>query len=117
LTPIAAAYGLKSLQIPAGVQVSMLETADLVERVLSSWLAPLDVDEAAHLCISLDAEWNMSCREGVSILQLISHTDADHIYIIPVGHFVFPVILSDKRLPIASQIQYSAHVSAPAVGF
>jgi hypothetical protein len=89
LTPVAAAYGLKPLQIPAQVQVSMLETADLVERVLSCWLAPLNVDETAHLCVSLDAEWNMSRREGVSILQLISLTDTDHIYIIPVGHFYF----------------------------
>ena len=95
----------------------MLKTADLVERVLSSWLAPLNVNEVAHLCISLNVEWNMSHREGVSILKLISHTNADHIYIIPVGHFVFPVILSDKRLPIALQIQHSAHVSALTFGF
>jgi hypothetical protein len=63
----------------------MLETAELVERVLSCWLEPLDVNGAAHLCVSLDAEWNMSRREDVSILQLLSHADADHIYIIPVG--------------------------------
>ncbi len=66
------------------MQVLVLETHDLVERVLSHWLAPLDLDETAHLCVSLDAEWNMSRRIGVSIIQLASHSDCDHIYIIPV---------------------------------
>ena len=66
------------------MQVLVLETHDLVERVLSHWLAPLDLDKAAHLCVSLDAEWNMSRRIGVSILQLACHSDCDYIYIIPV---------------------------------
>jgi hypothetical protein len=94
LTPVAAAYGLKLLQIPSGVQISMLETAELVEGVLSCWLAPLDADTSPYLCISLDAEWNMSHREGVSILQLLSCDDADHIYIILVG--LFSVVLSNN---------------------
>jgi len=63
----------------------MLETAELVESMLLCWLAPLGVDDKAYLCVSLDAEWNMSRREGVSILQLTSHTDQDHIYIILVS--------------------------------
>ena len=46
----------------------MLETAELVESVLSCWLAPLGVDDKAYLCVSLDAEWNVSRQEGVSIL-------------------------------------------------
>jgi len=65
------------------MQVSTLETHELVERVLAYWLAPLDIDKSAHLCVSLDAEWNVSRRVGVSILQLTCHSDPDHIYIVP----------------------------------
>src|SRR6266545_133405 len=74
------------------MQVLVLETHDLVERVLSYWLAPLDLDEAAHLCVSLDAEWNMSRRIGVSTIQLASHLDRDQIYIIPVSPYIFTCI-------------------------
>lgn len=95
------AYGLKPPQIPSEVQVSTLETAELVERVLSCWLEPLNVNRVALLCVSLDAEWNMSHREGVSILQLLSHADVDHIYIIPVG-FLFLLCRVIKDLFIDS---------------
>ncbi|KAJ7866109.1 hypothetical protein B0H13DRAFT_2352691 [Mycena leptocephala] len=42
LTPMAAAH------------------VNLIESALSSLIAPLDIDPRAHLCVSLDAEWNIS---------------------------------------------------------
>jgi hypothetical protein len=67
----------------------VLDQADLVEKVVSCWLLPLDVDKDAYICVSLDAEWNVSRRVGVSILQLACHLDSNHIYIIPVCMFFF----------------------------
>jgi hypothetical protein len=90
--PMAAAYGLKPLSIPINIAISVLGTAERVEQILSCWLAPLDIDDKAHLCVSLDAEWNISRRQGVSVLQLACHTDPEHIYIIPVS--VFSILLS-----------------------
>ncbi len=89
----------------------MLETHELVERVLSQWLAPLDLDETTHLCVSLDAEWNMSRRIGVSILQLASHSDQDHIYIIPVSLYIFCVYSSHfyQSVSSTSSIVYLFH--------
>jgi hypothetical protein len=84
LTPIAAAHGLKSLTLPMGVAVNYLGTVNLVESALSSLIAPLDIDPKAHLCVSLDAEWNISRQSGVSILQIAAHSEPDIIYIIPV---------------------------------
>lgn len=52
---------------------------------MSSILAPLDLDPNAHLCLSLDAEWNVSRRVGVSIIQIAPHSDPDTIFVIPVS--------------------------------
>lgn len=52
---------------------------------MSSLLAPLDLDSNSHLCVSLDAEWNVSRRIGVSILQIAPHSNPDTIFVIPVG--------------------------------
>jgi hypothetical protein len=84
LTPIAAAHGLNSLNLPTSTCLMVLDTPSLVESVLSSLLSPLDLDENLHLCVSLDAEWNVSCRVGVSIIQIAPHSRPDEIYIIPV---------------------------------
>src|SRR3978361_297783 len=50
LTPMAQAYGLELLELPDSVSCSILETASLVESVLSSILSPLDIDSQAHIC-------------------------------------------------------------------
>ncbi|KAJ7719728.1 hypothetical protein B0H16DRAFT_1794348 [Mycena metata] len=93
LTPIAAAHGLTSLSLPSSLSVDVLESASLVESAISSLMSPLDIDPTAHLCVSLDAEWNISRHVGVSVLQLAPHSDPDTIYIIPVHRF--------KQLPAA----------------
>ncbi|KAJ7838160.1 hypothetical protein B0H13DRAFT_2367672 [Mycena leptocephala] len=87
LTPMAAAHGLKSLTLPTILAVNYLGTVNLVESALSSLIAPLDIDPRAHLCVSLDAEWNISRQVGVSILQIAAHSEPDIIYIIPVHRF------------------------------
>lgn len=83
LVTIAAAYGLKPLELPTDLQVHILGASILVESVLASLMAPVD-HQNAHICISIDAEWNLSRRVGVSIIQLAPHSDPKNIYIIPV---------------------------------
>ncbi|KAJ6536482.1 hypothetical protein DFH09DRAFT_1091442 [Mycena vulgaris] len=67
LTPMAAAHGLKSLCLPPSVEVTFLGAVDLAESALSSLFAPLDLDPAENLCVSLDAEWNISRQVGTSV--------------------------------------------------
>ncbi|KAJ7482500.1 hypothetical protein FB451DRAFT_1170367 [Mycena latifolia] len=50
-------------------------------------------DVPTHVCVSLDAEWNISREVGVSIIQIAPHSEPDSIYIIPVHKF--------KKLPAA----------------
>ena len=83
-----AAYGLESLELPSSSPL-ILDTADLVEGILSLLIAPLDVNEKSCLCVSLDAEWNISHHIGVSIVQIAPHSCSNDIYIIPVCSFHF----------------------------
>ncbi|KAJ7088237.1 hypothetical protein C8R43DRAFT_1142287 [Mycena crocata] len=87
LTPIAAAHGLESLTLPLDASVIVLGTPSLVETTLSALTSSLDVDLTANLCVSLDAEWNVSRHIGVSILQLAPHGNLKSVYIIPVHRF------------------------------
>lgn len=84
LTPVAAAYGLAPLELPDNVAVRILESHALVEGVLSSVMASLDLDKNLHLCVSLDAEWNVSRCIGILILQLLLHSDPHVVSLIPV---------------------------------
>lgn len=84
LTPVAKAYGLKSIELPSTLKVLFLSTPDLIESSLSSLISPLDDDPHASLCVSFDAEWNMSRKVGVSVIQLAPHSDPHSIFIIPV---------------------------------
>lgn len=84
LTPMASAYGLKELKLPDSLHTMVLDSPTLVEGILSSLLSPLDFDKNAVLAVSLDAEWNLSRRIGVSIIQIAPHFQPNKIYIIPV---------------------------------
>jgi hypothetical protein len=87
---MASAYGLKELKLPDSLRIIVLDSPTLVEGMLSSLFPPLDSDENAVLAISLDAEWNLSRRIGVSIIQIAPHSRPNEIYIIPVcPHFNF----------------------------
>ena len=81
---MASAYGLKELKLPDSLCTIVLDSPTLVEGVLSSLFFPLDSDKNTVLAVSLDAEWNISCRVGVSIIQIAPHSQPDEIYIIPV---------------------------------
>ncbi|KAF8233295.1 hypothetical protein L208DRAFT_1203220, partial [Tricholoma matsutake] len=59
ITPASAPSGLQHLELSASLSISVLSTPDLTEKAMSSLLAPLDLDSNAHLCVSLDAEWNI----------------------------------------------------------
>ena len=84
LTPMASAYGLKELKLPDSLRTIVLDSPTLVEGMLSSLFFSLDLDENSVLAVSLDAEWNLSRRVGVSIIQIAPHSQPDEIYIIPV---------------------------------
>lgn len=55
-------------------------------------MEPLDKDPSDSLCLSLDAEWNISRSSSVSIIQLAPHLDPPSVYIIPVSSIQLLVI-------------------------
>lgn len=61
-------------------------------------MAPLDLDPDSCLCISLDAEWDMSRHVGVSILQLAPHSMPDSVFILPVRNklYLYIKIISEN---------------------
>ena len=81
---MAAAYGLTSLELPDNFKIVLLTTPDLVEKVFSSLMDPLDLDPGKSLVSSVDAEWKQSRTFGVSILQGLPHSGSNQIYVIPV---------------------------------
>lgn len=84
LSPMAVAHGLEPLILPTTTKILVLDTAELVEGIFSSLMAPLDANNSEFLCVHLDAEWNISRHVGVSIIQIAVHSCPDEIYIIPV---------------------------------
>lgn len=87
LTPMAVAYGLSVLKLPDSVHPAWLSTPELAELALFSVLLPIENPDA-HICVSFDAEWNVSRNVGVSIIQIAPHTMPDTIFIIPVSFFI-----------------------------
>ncbi|PBL04493.1 hypothetical protein ARMGADRAFT_1070940 [Armillaria gallica] len=83
LTPIVAAHGLGSFTLLTALQILFLYTTELIESALSPLMELLNKDTSTSLCLSLDAEWNVSCTKGVSIIQLALHLDSSPIFIIP----------------------------------
>jgi hypothetical protein len=79
---MAVAHGLKPLELPTTLKVEFLGTIALVEAVLSSLMAPLDNDPDHCMCVSLDAEWNVSRTMGVSIIQIAPHSEPNSVFII-----------------------------------
>jgi hypothetical protein len=87
--PAAAAHGLKPLELPPTLQTIVLDTIELAEQALAPLIAPLDLDPDSCLSISFDAEWNMSRRVGVSILQIAPHSTPDFVFILPVQNILY----------------------------
>lgn len=90
---MATAHGLKPFELSTALKVKILGTPSLVEAILSPLLMPLD-DPNHCLCISLDAEWNVSRTVGVSIIQIAPHSEPNAVYIIPVSFIsLYDIIL------------------------
>jgi hypothetical protein len=81
---MATTYGHRPLELPTNFKVFPLLTSDLVENVFSSLMDPLNLDTSRSLVASIDAEWNISRTRGVSIFQVLPHSDTNVIYVIPV---------------------------------
>ncbi|KAG6818630.1 hypothetical protein H0H93_003334 [Arthromyces matolae] len=111
LTPVAAAYGLRPIELPMNVRVTVLDSIDLVEANFASLMSPLDLDPGARLFASLDAEWNISRRVGVSIIQIAPHINPGSIFIVPVHKFtrlptsLLRFLLSPQVVKIGSNIK------------
>ncbi len=111
LTPVAIAHGLKPLELPPNLTHIVLTSSDSIDLTLAPLLEPLDRDEAASLCVSLDAEWNISRTCGVSILQLAPHVNPSTIYIIPVHRFarlptsLLRLLIHDRIFKIGSGVK------------
>lgn len=84
---MAAAYGLEPLDLPPEFRIIWLGTYELVENTFSSLMAPLDLDKNMSLAASIDAEWRVSRRHGVSIFQVAPHSQPDTVFVIPVSLF------------------------------
>ena len=83
------AHGLKPLELPPTLRTIVLDSSELAEQALAPLMSPLDLDPDLRLCISLDAEWDMSRHVGVSILQLAPHSTPDSIFILPVSNKLY----------------------------
>ncbi|KAJ7864232.1 hypothetical protein B0H14DRAFT_2574453 [Mycena olivaceomarginata] len=86
LTPMATAPGLESLSLPMELEVVQLDSPRLIQDAFTSLIGPLDNDNSAHICASLNAEWK-SRHVGVLILQIAPHSQPNTIYIIPIHRF------------------------------
>ncbi|KAJ7831578.1 hypothetical protein B0H13DRAFT_1915396 [Mycena leptocephala] len=93
LAPMAAAHGLKSLSLPTELKIMRLDSTTIVQDAFTSLIGPLDSDKSAHICASLDTEWNLSRRVGVSVLQIAPHSHPNTIYIIPIFNRILQVFL------------------------
>ncbi|KAJ7468909.1 hypothetical protein B0H11DRAFT_2284053 [Mycena galericulata] len=102
--------GLESFAIPDTVQIHVVSDTDLADKIFSSFTEALDADKDAHMCISVDAEWNESRKIGVSILQIAPHSE-DTVFIIPVHRFkslpaaLLRLLISDRVFKIGSRIK------------
>ncbi|KAJ3739312.1 ribonuclease H-like domain-containing protein [Lentinula detonsa] len=80
---------LRMLSLPQGFKPTLLRGLDEVEEALEPLVELVDQDPNASLYLSMDAEWNVRRRLGVSILQLCPHMDPTVVYIITVHRFSF----------------------------
>jgi hypothetical protein len=117
LTPMAAAYGLSELKLLDSTHAAWLSTPELTELALFSVLLPIENPEA-HICVSFDAEWNISRNVGVSIIQIAPHTMPDTIFIIPVSFSLSLRYERCNKLSEGSSIwRKASSFASPVVGF
>ncbi|KZT31665.1 hypothetical protein SISSUDRAFT_1067573 [Sistotremastrum suecicum HHB10207 ss-3] len=83
LVLVPSLSGLDPFQSPEDIEVIHLRNSGLIEACMASMISTAS-DNATPLCVSLDAEWNISRPTGVSILQLLFHSSPSVVYIIHV---------------------------------
>ncbi|KIK66675.1 hypothetical protein GYMLUDRAFT_909987 [Collybiopsis luxurians FD-317 M1] len=105
------AITLPVFDLPKSCKVKVVQLPDYIDNALKSLVDLLDEDPDASLHLSMDAEWNVLRRTGVSILQLCPHTDPTTVYIVKVHQLTeLPLsllrLLTSKRVwKIGSQIK------------
>ncbi|KAG6867189.1 hypothetical protein C0993_005929 [Termitomyces sp. T159_Od127] len=105
LTPVATAYGLNALKLPNNIQVTFLSVLDLCEKALSPLIEPLDEDSNAYLCISFNAEWNLSRWIGVSIIQLAPHSNSEVHKFTTLPPTLLHLLISNRIFKIGVSVQ------------
>ncbi|PPQ71065.1 hypothetical protein CVT26_011467, partial [Gymnopilus dilepis] len=112
LTPMAAAYGLKSIDLPDSVNISWLGTAELAENMVSTIMSGLEDSADSHIWVGFDAEWNISRQVGVSIIQLAPSSMPLDIFVIPVHKFrdrlppsLLRLLISDRVFKVGSNVK------------
>ncbi|KAJ3770589.1 ribonuclease H-like domain-containing protein [Lentinula raphanica] len=80
---------IRVFELPKGFRPIMLHRHDQIDAALNPLVDIIERDPLACLHLSMDAEWNIRRRVGVSILQLCPHRDPTVIYIIPVHRFSY----------------------------
>ncbi|KAJ3787743.1 ribonuclease H-like domain-containing protein [Lentinula aff. detonsa] len=102
---------LHMLSLPQGFKPTLLRGLDEVEEALEPLVELVDQDPNASLYLSMDAEWNVRRRLGVSILQLCPHMDPTVVYIIAVHRLsslppsLLRLLTSERVWKIGSQIK------------
>ncbi|KAF5357541.1 hypothetical protein D9757_012351 [Collybiopsis confluens] len=67
-------------KLPQSFKVKVVQRPEYIDKALKPLVDFLDQDPDALLYLSLDAEWNISRRTGVSILQLCPHFDSEVVH-------------------------------------
>jgi hypothetical protein len=84
---MAAAYDLEPLDLVLDFKIIWLCIYELVENTFSSLMAPLDLDNNKSLAASINVEWKISRRLGVSIFQVAPHSQPNTVFVILVSIF------------------------------
>lgn len=72
------------LKLPETVSTVIVEDVQSIQNLFQRIMDPLNDSDDARITCSVDAEWNLSRTEGVSIIQVAPHHDISRIYIVKV---------------------------------
>ncbi|KAE9387853.1 hypothetical protein BT96DRAFT_948054 [Gymnopus androsaceus JB14] len=97
--------------LPKGFKPVVIQRPDYIEKALAPLVDILDQEPSAALYLSLDAEWNVRRRIGVSVLQLCAHIDPPAVYIISVHQLsslppsLLRLLTSERVYKVGSRIK------------
>ncbi|KAJ3813690.1 ribonuclease H-like domain-containing protein [Lentinula lateritia] len=102
---------LRVFDLPKGFRPTLLKRPDYIEKALEPLAKVIDQDSLTTLYLSMDAEWNIRRRSGVSIIQLCPHIDPTVVYIIAVHQLsslppsLLRLLTSERVWKIGSRIK------------